>query len=398
VGLFADPGGHGLAAAHPAIRIRVEPSRISGRMSAVLPKTITVDARMIDASGIGTYISELLPRLTAERPGVQWVILGPGPLIQDHSWARASNVRVIHFDSPIYSLREQIGLARRIPRETSLFWAPHYNIPLAWRGRLVVTVHDVAHLALPEFFSGLHRQGYARFMFRRIRRSADGIMTVSEFTRTEFKRLVGLSRVSPDVVHIGVDQSWFQVAPSPTPHPKPYLLYVGNVKPHKNLSRLLDAFGKLATRIPCDLLILGKTEGFRTGDSEVQAAASRLAPRVQLLGAVSHGLLKRYMAHAEALVLPSLYEGFGLPPLEAMACGCPTIVSRAASLPEVCGDAAQYCDPLDPASIAEAIMRVLQDSTLRETLRCRGLERARQFSWPRSARGTLSVLDRVLAA
>jgi len=99
-----------------------------------------------------------------------------------------------------------------------------------------------------------------------------------------------------------------------------------------------------------------------------------------------------------ALVLPSLYEGFGLPPLEAMACGCPTIVSRAASLPEVCGDAAEYCDPLDSGSIAAAIARVLEDPKLRETLRCRGLERARHFTWERSARGALSVLDRVLAA
>jgi glycosyltransferase involved in cell wall biosynthesis len=367
-------------------------------MTAVLPKTITVDARMIEASGIGTCVAELLPRLTAERPGVQWVILGSRSVLRELPWTRAANVRIVDFESPIYSVREQIGLARRIPSETSIFWAPHYNIPLVRQGRLVVTVHDVGHLALPEFFGGFHRQAYARFMFRRISRSADAIMTDSEFTRTEFERLVGVAKASPEVVHIGVDQSWFEVAPSPSPHPKPYLLYVGNVKPHKNLGRLLQAFGKLMSRIPCDLLILGKTEGFRTGDSEVQAAANRLAPRVQLLGAVSQGLLKRYVTHAEALVLPSLYEGFGLPPLEAMACGCPTIVSRVASLPEVCGNAAEYCDPLDPESIADAIVRVLQDSKLRETLRCRGLERARRFSWERSARSALAVLDRVLAA
>jgi glycosyltransferase involved in cell wall biosynthesis len=200
------------------------------------------------------------------------------------------------------------------------------------------------------------------------------------------------------VVHNGVDQEWFNLAPSPRPHPKPYLLYVGNVKPHKNLGRLLEAFGQLASQTPCDLLLIGKNEGFLTGDSTVQAAADRLAPRVQLLGAVSQELLKRYVAHAEALVLPSLYEGFGLPPLEAMACGRPTIVSRAASLPEVCGDAAMYFDPLDPASIAEAILRVLNEPELRETLRSRGLERARRFTWERSGRATLAVLEKVLAA
>jgi glycosyltransferase involved in cell wall biosynthesis len=353
---------------------------------------------MIGASGIGTYISELLSQLIAARPELGFTVLGPASLLLDQSWSHAPNVRVIDLNVPIYSAREQIALLRRIPSDTSLFWSPHYNIPLAWRGRLVVTVHDVAHLALPEFFGGFHRQAYARFMFRRISRSADAILTVSEFTRAEFERLVGVPRASPEVVHNGVDQEWFDLAPSPRPHPRPYLVYVGNVKPHKNLGRLLEAFGSLTSRTPCDLLLIGKNEGFLTGDRGVQAAVDRLAPRVQLLGAVSRELLRRYVAHAEALVLPSQYEGFGLPPLEAMACGRPTIVSRAASLPEVCGDAALYFDPLDPASIAEAILRVLTEPELQETLRSRGLERARRFTWERSARATLAVLERVLAA
>jgi glycosyltransferase involved in cell wall biosynthesis len=235
-------------------------------------------------------------------------------------------------------------------------------------------------------------------MFHRISRSADAIMTDSEFTRGEFERLVGIRRAEPEVVHLGVDRAWFEVPPSPAPHPRPYLLYVGNVKPHKNLGRLLEAFGGVASRIPCDLLILGRNEGFLSEDPGARAAADRLAPRVRLLGELPQEMLRRYVSHAEAVVLPSLYEGFGLPPLEAMASGRPAIVSRAASLPEVCGDAALYFDPLDPASIADAILRVLGDPELRETLRRRGVERARQFTWDRSAQGALNVLERVLAA
>lgn len=360
--------------------------------------TIAVDARMIRASGIGTYISELLPRLIAARPELGFALLGSVSLLQELPWTRTSNVRIIEMDVPIYSMREQIALARRVPPDSSVFWSPHYNIPLVWRGRLVVTVHDVAHLALPHIFGGFHRQAYARFMLRRISRSANSILTPSEFTRMEFERLVGVPRGRLEVVHNGVNQEWFNVAPSPSPHPKPYLLYVGNVKPHKNLGRLVEAFGQLASRIPCDLLILGKDEGLRTGDSAVPVTAGRLGPRVQLVGAVPQGLLRRYVAHAEALVLPSLYEGFGLTPLEAMACGRPTIVARAASLPEVCGDAACYFDPLDSTSIAEAILLVLQDAKLQETLRCRGLERARRFTWERSAQATLAILDGMLAA
>ncbi len=353
---------------------------------------------MLGASGIGTYLTELLPRLIAARPHVTFELLGSASVLGNQMWTRAENVRIIDVDAPIYSVQEQVALPWSIPRGTDLLWSPHYNVPLAWRGRLAVTVHDLAHLALPEFAGGVHRRAYARFMFRHVARRADAIITVSDFTATEFGRLVGSRRAKPEVIHSGVDRGWFAIPPSTSPHPRAYLLYVGNVKPHKNLGRLLEAFRQLTSRIQCDLLILGKTEGFLSGDTSVRAAADRLAPRVQLLGALSQEALRRYMSHAEALVLPSLYEGFGLPPLEAMACGCPTIVSNVASLPEVCGNAAVYFNPLEPASIAEAILQVLEEPGLRETLRCRGLERARRFTWESSAERTLAILERALAA
>lgn len=353
---------------------------------------------MIGASGIGTYLSELLPRLIAARPELAFNLLGPAPVLGELPWTRAGNVGIIDLDVPIYSVQEQVALFRSIPRGTDLFWSPHYNIPLAWRGRLMVTIHDLAHVAMPQFVAGPHRRAYARFMFRRVSRTADAIMTDSEFTRSEFRRLIGIRRAEPEVVHLGVDGGWLAIPPSPTPHPRPYLVYVGNVKPHKNLGRLLEAFGQLSSSVHCDLLILGKEEGFLTGDDSVRTAAAQLAPRVRMLGSLPQQLLKQYVSHAVALVLPSLYEGFGLPPLEAMACGCPAIVSSVASLPEVCGDAAAYFNPLEPASIAEAILRVLEEPGLREALRCRGLEHARHFTWERSALGTMRVLDRVLAA
>ena len=353
---------------------------------------------MIEASGIGTCVAQWLPRLIAARPDLDFVLLGPAFVLRDLPWTHGSNVLVIGLDAPIYSLREQISLLRCIPRWADVFWSPHYNVPLGWRGRLVVTIHDLAHLALPEFVNGAHRRAYAQFMFHRISRSADAIVTDSDFTRMEFERLVGVRRAQPEVVHLGVDRSWFEVPPSPAPHPGRYLLYVGNVKPHKNLGRLVEAFAQVLSGVECDLLIVGKNAGFLSPDTGLRGAAAALGPRVQLLGEVSQGLLKRYVAHAEALVLPSLYEGFGLPPLEAMACRCPAIVSQTASLPEICGDAALYCDPLDPASIAEAMLRVLTQPDLRDTLRRRGLQRARQFTWERSARTLLGIFDRLLAA
>lgn len=360
--------------------------------------SIAVDARLIGASGIGTYLRELLPRLISARDYLRFTLLGPGSTLSELAWTRAPNVQVVELGAPIYSVREQVALPLSIPAGTDVFWSPHYNIPLAWRGRLIATIHDLAHLALPELVAGAHRRAYARFMFKQVARRADAIIAVSDFTRTEFERLVGSRRANPEVIHSGVDSRWFHLPPSRSPHPAPYLLYVGNVKPHKNLGRLLEAFSQVAARISWDLLILGKDEGFLNGDRTVRAAADRLSPRVQMLGALHQNLLEQYLAHAGALVLPSLYEGFGLPPLEAMACECPVIVSRAASLPEICGDAAIYCDPLDAASIASAIVQAHDDPVLRETLRSRGLDRARRFTWERSAQSTLTLLDRVVGA
>jgi glycosyltransferase involved in cell wall biosynthesis len=142
--------------------------------------------------------------------------------------------------------------------------------------------------------------------------------------------------------------------------------------------------------------VVGKKEGWLTEDRTAINAAGADA-RIQLLGKISKELLQRYVAHAEALVFPSLYEGFGLPPLEAMASGCPVVVSRAASIPEVCGDAAVYVDPSDVTSIIQGIERILNDSALREALRCRGIERARHFTWENTVTSTLTVLDRVLS-
>jgi glycosyltransferase involved in cell wall biosynthesis len=162
------------------------------------------------------------------------------------------------------------------------------------------------------------------------------------------------------------------------------------------LKTLIETFGLIKDDVPHDLVIVGRREGFITGDETVVAEAATLGDRVRFTGYVGDDLLRQYFAHADALVLPSLYEGFGLPPLEAMACRCPVIVSNAASLPEVCGDAALYCDPHDPTDIADKIRQLTNDMNLQDALRQRGLERAKQFTWEKCAQETLAVIREVL--
>ena len=192
----------------------------------------------------------------------------------------------------------------------------------------------------------------------------------------------------------GVDPEWFDV-PRPAAAERPYFVFVGNVKPHKNLGRLLDAFAALAPEIPHDLLLVGRRRGFLTGDPEIARRAESLGGRVRFTGFVETEELRRTVAGATALVLPSLYEGFGLPALEAMACGRPVLAARAGALPEVCGDAALYCDPRDPGDIAAGLRRLATDAELAARLAAAGVAHARRFSWDDTAAGVGDAIRQV---
>jgi len=358
--------------------------------------TVAVDVRMVNAPGIGTYLRNLVPRVLAARPSWRFVLRGNVPAITRLGWSELANVSAQAFDEPIYSMSEQWSLARRRTERVDAFWAPHYNIPLWQRAPLVVTMHDVMHLARQEYTSSAAKHAYARFMFATIRRRAAAILAVSEFTKGEFLRLVGTPRAPITVALNGVDEGWFEQAPS-SPNPSgPYVVCIASLKPHKNLVALIDAFGALRDRIPHKLLIVGRIDGLRTTDTTVSARVDASGGRVRLVGEVSDVSLRSLIDGAAALVHPSLYEGFGLPPLEAMAAGCPCLVSRTTAMPEVCGDAVLYCNPRDSADIAARLYQLVTDARLRLDLSMRGRARAAGFHWSRTAERTLEVLDQVL--
>ncbi len=344
---------------------------------------IAIDFRMVNSSGIGTVIKKLVPRLVAAHPESDFYLLGREQeipsLLKD-----SRNVCSIFCSSLIYSLSEQFELLAKIPSEIDLFWSPHYNIPLFYRGRLLVTVHDVFHLAMPQYVKGFHRRLYARVLFLAIKRHAAGIICDSHFTARELHYYAGVDPKAITVIHNGMDAASAFNEPAPVGD-RPYLLFVGNVKPHKNLHRLVLAFESIAGQIPHDLIIVGKKDGFITGDGEAQNAASRMAGRIRFTGHIDDHALAGYYAHADALILPSLYEGFGFPPLEAMRYGVPAMVSDRASLPEVCGDAALYCNPENIEDIAKSLVRIVSDQKLRGDLRKKGLQRIGTFSWDKCA-------------
>ena len=359
---------------------------------------LTVDSRMVMAAGIGTYLRHLLPRLMAKSPDWKYFLLGRPEELGEFPWARSPQATLIPYSRPIYSPWEQWEILQRIPRETDLYWQPHYNIPLFYGGRLLVTVHDLLYLDEPGIPGGFHKQLYARLMFSSLRKKADGILCVSGYTKERLLFHTGKGKAEPEVVYNGIDESWFSPVKAGRPHDKPYLLYVGSVKPHKNLARLAEAFRSISSKIPHDLLIVGKKEGLITGDPKALAAAEKLGARVRFTGDFDHEdpRFRQFYLGAEALILPSLYEPFGLPALEAMACGCPVLLSNAPALPEVYGDAAEYFDPRDAAAMARKIEKVLGDPVLRESLVKKGLERARLYHWDKSADKTFAVIRKII--
>ena len=357
--------------------------------------SIIVDARMIASSGIGTYLGNTLPRIIQARPGWHFTLLGDRKRLADV--VSSENSEIKHSAAPVYSLREQFAFAQLDLRRADLFWAPHYNIPLAPTPPLVVTVHDVMHLTLPEYKTRWLRRRYATTMYTTVRRRASAVICVSDFTRREFERVVGAGTPT-HVVHNGVHPSWFDISRDDVmSSPRPYIVFVGLAKPHKNLVGLLRAFAMICDRVPHDLVVVGsRHDALRTSDRRIEGASAALRGRVRFAEHLDLASLQQCVAGADVLVQPSLCEGFGLPPLEAMAAGTPCLVSSIDPLVEVCGDAATYCDPRDPADIARRLLELLENREARQELSSRGRERAHAFSWDRAATETLAVLEQVL--
>jgi glycosyltransferase involved in cell wall biosynthesis len=354
---------------------------------------------MIEASGIGTYLKHLLPRVLRGLPEVRLCLLGNPSELLPLDWTRDERVMVRKLWAGVYSPLEQVAVPRATPPETRLLWTPHINLPVLYRGTLLVTVHDAYYVNLRRpVGTRWDKRIYTRLMMSALARRADFILTVSDFTRRELEAAFGPARQPVRVVPNGVDESWFGVrAEGERPHARPYVLYVGNLRPNKNVPGLLAAFELLLDSVAHDLVIAGRDFGLRLSPP-VARTIGALGERVRFTGHLAEEELRRFYAHAEALVLPSFYEGFGLPPLEAMACGVPVAVSRRAALPEVCGDAAVYFDhPEDPADIAAGLERLLGDPALRRELVARGRERAREFTWERAAEQTLEVIRNLIA-
>ena len=264
----------------------------------------------------------------------------------------------------------------------------------------VIVVHDLLPLRFPQEYP--RQQYYFRYLVPAMLNRARAIIAVSESTRRDLLMLYSLQASKIQVVPDGYDQGRYRVglmaqATQQNYGLAPYLLYVGNLLPHKNLHRLLQAFALISGRFPHTLVIAGRKDRRYYPSLEAEARALGVQERVRFLDYVPAADLPALYAAADVFVFPSLYEGFGLPILEAMACGVPVIAAHTGSMPEVAGDAAMLVNPDDVPAIAMAMESVLGNTGMREGMRRRGLMRASQYSWAKTAMMILKILERVAA-
>jgi glycosyltransferase involved in cell wall biosynthesis len=325
-------------------------------------RRLTVDLRMYRKSGIGRYLQTLMPDLVPRVDASAVRVLCAPDELAGENWTNDPRIEIRIFRAPIFSIAEQLAILQKTYRDADLLWVPQYNIPLMYRGRLLVTIHDLCQLAHPETLGSDLQRWYAKRLLSAVANRADGILCVSEFTAGEVQRFLGVAAERLIVTHPPMSEKWD--APAVEKANKgdgPYLLTVGNIKLHKNLRTLLAAFDKIRDRISHDLIVVGQQDGFMNSDRKLASMPRLQDGRVRFTGQVSDLELRQLYKNADAFVLPSIYEGFGYPVVEAMALGCPVACSRIASLPEVAGDAALFFDPFSAEDMGRVILRILSE-------------------------------------
>jgi glycosyltransferase involved in cell wall biosynthesis len=355
-------------------------------------------------AGAGVYTCQLARALAALSDGPELVVFAREGLFDD---LRSERFRVIHTSQMSPAVRlvwEQTSLPRSLRRgHVDVLHSPHHHTPLLpsrngqHRAARVVTVHDVTFMLLPGRYPLLRRL-YMEAVTRASMRIADAIIVPSEAVRDDLRRVIDRNarvavvpeaagpqyRAIEDERAIGAVRERYGLGET-------FLLSVGSLEPGKNRGRLIAAFKRLA-RQDIELVIVGQPAWRYEREFDLVNALG-LEARVRFLGYVPDADMPAIYNAATAFAFPSLYEGFGLPVLEAMACGTPVVTSDRGATAEIAGDAALLVDPRDVTSMVYALSNVLADEALRHSLRQRGLERAAQFSWERAARETLSVYE-----
>jgi glycosyltransferase involved in cell wall biosynthesis len=371
---------------------------------------IAIDIRKINEFGVGTYIWNLVRNLAAIDLRNEYLLigshrnfheLGPLPWNFKQLYQPEEETLWMHHISVPFALRRQ---------NVDILHVPHHEAPLFSPSRLVVTIHDCVHLLFPQEDSSKFRNYRSYLQTKRVVESARHILTVSKSTKEDLINIFRLPDSKISVVHNALDER-FAFDHSPAERKQvleryqlkdPFVLYAGKIRPHKNLHRLIEAFAVLKSELMDNekyknlkLIIIGD-ELSKHQYLRLTVIRSGAQQDVRFFGFVPYPILRVFYESATLFAFPSLYEGFGLPPLEAMANRTPVIASNTSSLPEVLDDAAVLVNPENVFDIARGMKHILLDETLREKLVQRGIDQVARFSWRQAAVKVVETYEHVL--
>jgi len=350
---------------------------------------LILDSRKVDDYGIGVYLTQLFSGLNqSDNFDCRFLCLkGTAPLGPPEAAPLTVTARN-------YDFREHLEIPWKVRGMSDyIYFSPHYVFPLFLKNRLVVTIHDVIHFKFPQFFRSPLKVRMGRFFINQVKKRAALTFTVSQTSKQDLMEMFSFRSDQVHVVPSGIADHFFTAAQNPSPFPFPYIVTVSNLKPHKNIPLLLKAFAKIADRYTELKLVLAGIPDCRSLEGWI--AEKKLQERVVIKGYVSAQELVGLIDGAEFFVYPSLYEGFGFPPLEAMARGCAVISSTGGSLKEVLADSASFFSPDSSEELAESISRFLDSTELRNTYAEKGAAHSQNFRWSRSLKQYIDILQQL---
>jgi glycosyltransferase involved in cell wall biosynthesis len=372
---------------------------------------VAIDIRRAMDFGFGTYIRNIVNQFARTDFETEYLLIGQ-PLHLAQFDPLPDNFQLLEYTSPPGSFHTHMHLPFVLhKRGVDILHMPWFYAPAVVTSRLVLTVHDLTDVLVPPHGVPAMMQAGRLYFARRALARADRILAVSHSTKREVSRMFDVPEGKIEVVYNALDERFLR-EPAPADADRtlermavtdPFVLYAGNIKPQKNLPRLIEAFAVAKSELR-DHPVFSNLKLLLIGDSAEEHSdlrravlRSRLQGEVRFLGFVPHSVLRVFYSRASAFLFPSLYEGFGLPPLEAMAHGAPVLTSSVSSLPEVFSQAALMVNPENIFEIARGIKQILTEDDLRETLVRRGYELVQKYSWERSAEQVREVYRSVVA-
>ncbi len=356
----------------------------------------------MNVSGISNYVRNLLRGLASVGEEHSFILYTNRPVVVDPPLPGNFAVRLVRLPFPKFQVWFQLGLPFRFRRDgVDLFLGPFHRLPLISTIPSVLTIHDLSGLVLKDYHqrSVVARNRLIPLFIRKSRR----ILADSNFTRDEIVLFFPRTKDRVDVITLAPtpglsreeDKTILKSVRRNLRLPDRYILFLGTLEPRKNLSRLLEAYASIAHRIPQDLVLAGRM-GWMSGPLRKILEREDIRKRVHLTGFIEDDQLPALLSMADLMAYPSLYEGYGLPVVEAMACGTSVLTSSVSSLPEAAGGAALLVDPFSVEDIAEKLLMLADDPGLRTQLAEKGIVRVSELSWERTARMTLQTCSRVL--